>query len=101
MNSIHPNELKIIIDSKKSDYVLLDVRTPEEEREGLIDNSLRLNIMEPSFPAKVMDLDKLKTYYVYCRSGGRSASACQFMEKQGFDAINVSGGILAWNQLKS
>lgn len=79
--------------------IIVDVRTPEEEAEGLIPNSININIMESSFPAKVMDLDKSKTYYVYCRSGGRSVSACQFMEKQGLTTYNLEGGIQAWNSL--
>ena len=79
--------------------VIIDVRTPEEEAEGLIPNSININIMEQSFPAKVMDLDKSKTYYVYCRSGGRSANACQLMEKNGLKAFNLIGGIQAWNSI--
>ncbi|MEQ8908499.1 MAG: rhodanese-like domain-containing protein [Vicingaceae bacterium] len=77
--------------------VIIDVRTPEEEAEGLIENSVNMNLMEQSFPAKVMDLDKSKNYYVYCRSGGRSATACQFMSQQGLSAFNLEGGIQAWN----
>ena len=68
--------------------VIIDVRTPEEEVEGTINGALNINLMESSFPAKIMDLDKSKTYYVYCRSGGRSATACQFMEKNGLTAYN-------------
>lgn len=81
--------------------VLIDVRTPEEEAEGLIPNSTNINLMEQSFPAKVMDLDKSKNYYVYCRSGGRSVSACQFMDNQGLTSFNLLGGIQAWNSFNS
>jgi rhodanese-related sulfurtransferase len=81
--------------------VIIDVRTIEEEAEGLIPNSLNMNIMEPSFPEEIMDLDKSKDYYVYCRSGGRSATACQFMEKQGFTSFNLVGGIGAWNSFNA
>lgn len=81
--------------------VIIDVRTPEEEAEGLIPNSTNMNIMEQSFPAKVMDLDKTKNYYVYCRAGGRSTSACQFMDKQGLKSFNLVGGIQAWNAFNS
>jgi rhodanese-related sulfurtransferase len=81
--------------------VIIDVRTIEEEAEGLIPNSLNINLMEPSFPEKVMDLDKSKDYYVYCRSGGRSATACQFMEKQGLTSFNLVGGIGAWNSFNA
>ena len=81
-----------------SNAVIIDVRTPEEEVEGLIPDSVTINIMEPNFSAKIMELDKTKTYYVYCRSGRRSATACQFMEKQGLTAFNLIGGIQSWNQ---
>lgn len=79
--------------------VIIDVRTPEEEAEGLIPNSININIMDSNFPSKIAELDQTKSYYVYCRSGGRSATACQFMEKQGLTAYNLLGGIQAWNQL--
>jgi len=81
--------------------IIIDVRTPEEENEGLIPNSTNMNVMGQSFPAKIMDLDKSKNYYVYCRSGGRSVSACRFMEKNGLTTYNLLGGIQAWNQYKS
>lgn len=78
--------------------VILDVRQASEEVEGKIDNSININIMSPDFPEKIKSLDKSKNYYVYCRSGGRSSSACGFMESQGLVAHNLAGGIIAWNQ---
>jgi rhodanese-related sulfurtransferase len=42
-------------------------------------------------------LDKSKAYFVYCRSGARSARACAVMQQYGFlIAFNLLGGILAW-----
>ena len=79
--------------------VIIDVRSPQEEVEGLIENSININIMEPGFAEKVKALDSNKNYYVYCRSGGRSSSACGFMQSQGLTAFNLAGGIMAWNQL--
>jgi rhodanese-related sulfurtransferase len=79
--------------------VIIDVRAPAEEVEGLIPNSLNINIMDPSFAQKIAQLDPEKNYYVYCRSGGRSSSACGFMESRGFNAFNLKGGIQAWNQI--
>ena len=38
-------------------------------------------------------LNKNKEYYIICQSGGRSARACSFLKKQGYDVINVSGGV--------
>jgi len=97
MKNLNVQAFKIGLESDKN-AVLLDVRTPEEEAEGLIPNSVRLNLMNPDFPTKVLELDKAKKYYVYCRSGARSNTACQFMEKNGYTAYNLEGGIIAWNQ---
>jgi len=43
-------------------------------------------------------LDELPegTVYVLCHSGGRSAKVTAYLEQQGYDAVNVSGGITAW-----
>ena len=38
-------------------------------------------------------LDKTQPYYVICKSGMRSARACQFLTKQGYEVINVQGGM--------
>ena len=79
--------------------VIIDVRTPEEEIEGMIEGSRNINIMDPSFMSSVMELDKDKNYYVFCRSGNRSGNACRFMEQNGLNAYNLEGGIQAWNEL--
>ena len=43
-------------------------------------------------------LDKSKNYYVYCRSGARSANACAIMNELGFEnAYNLLGGIIEWD----
>lgn len=42
------------------------------------------------------ELDKKKEYIIVCRSGGRSGRAVQFLESYGFRAINMVGGMLAW-----
>jgi rhodanese-related sulfurtransferase len=78
--------------------VVLDVRTPNEWAEGIIENALLINILEPqSFMSEIEKLDKSKNYYVYCRSGGRSEQACQVMSSIGFnEANNLIGGILQW-----
>ncbi|MCG8391113.1 MAG: rhodanese-like domain-containing protein [Cytophagales bacterium] len=78
--------------------VVLDVRTPGEEAEGTIPGAVLINFMDPSFKDEVETLDPSKTYLVHCRSGGRSASACDFMASKGFSNLyNLEGGIQAWN----
>lgn len=79
--------------------VILDVRTENEYNEGSIANSINIDIYEgQGFIAKLEALDKSKNYYVYCRSGARSAKACEVMESLGFEnAYNLLGGILDWD----
>ena len=77
---------------------LLDVRTPEEYEAGHIPEATLININEPeSFIEAVKGLDNTKNYYVYCRSGARSAKACQVMNQMGIEvAKNLLGGFLEW-----
>jgi rhodanese-related sulfurtransferase len=50
------------------------------------------------FEKGIKDLDKSKTYYLYCRSGRRSNSAALMMKKEGFKVFDLKGGILAWEK---
>jgi rhodanese-related sulfurtransferase len=79
--------------------IILDVRTENECDQGIIPNSINIDIYEgPGFIAKVEALDRSKKYYVYCRSGARSAKACEVMKDLGFEyTYNLEGGILGWN----
>jgi rhodanese-related sulfurtransferase len=79
--------------------IILDVRTENECNEGSIANSINIDIYEgQGFIAKLEALDKTKNYYVYCRSGARSAKACEVMDSLGFEnTYNLLGGILEWN----
>ena len=48
------------------------------------------------------ELDKTKSYYVYCRSGGRSGQACMIMNSIGFEkAYNLMGGFMEWQGEKT
>ena len=79
--------------------VILDVRTESEVEEGFIPNALHIDIhMGQGFIDGVNALDKTKNYYVYCRSGGRSAQACAIMNQMcGIEnAYNLLGGFMNW-----
>ncbi|WP_010228736.1 rhodanese-like domain-containing protein [Gillisia marina] len=84
--------------SENKDAVILDVRTEEEFIEGYIPNAKNIDIYKgQGFLDEVEKLDKSKDYYVYCRSGARSAQACALMKQQGFEnASNLMGGITDW-----
>lgn len=81
------------------DSVILDVRTPEEYEEKHIPNSKLINVQDSQkFVDEIQKLDKSKSYYLYCRSGGRSAMAGNIMEQMGFDDVsNLEGGITEWH----
>lgn len=73
--------------------VLLDVRTAGEFAGGTIPGAKNIDFLSPSFGNKVSHLDMDATYYLFCRSGNRSAQACKLMHKMGYDVRNLSGGI--------
>ena len=77
---------------------LLDVRTPEEFKEGHVPNATMLDIRQPeSFMEGVQSMDSSKHYYIYCRSGARSAQACQVMNQMGIEnTYNLLGGFMEW-----
>lgn len=79
--------------------VILDVRTEDECNNGIIPNSINIDIYEGrAFIEKLETLDKSKNFYVYCRSGARSAKACEAMENLGFEnTYNLLGGFLEWD----
>lgn len=78
--------------------VILDVRTPEEWSQGIIPGAIHIDYYKgQGFIEEVAQLDKSKTYYVYCRSGARSGNACNIMGELGFEkAFNLEGGIMEW-----
>ncbi|MBI1226453.1 MAG: rhodanese-like domain-containing protein [Bacteroidetes bacterium] len=78
------------------DAVLLDVRTPSEVAAGKLDGAKNIDFQHPSFMANLSKLDKEKTYFVYCRSGVRSANACRKMHEMGFtNLVNLAGGYIS------
>lgn len=92
---VTPAEFKELINLNEG--ILLDVRTPEEVAEAKINGSVNLNIYDSNFEAEINKLDKNKTVYVYCKSGGRSGNAMDLMKTMGFTKIyNLDGGITSW-----
>ncbi len=90
-------QARALVDQPKPDLVVLDVRTPEEFAQGHLAGAKNLNVMAPDFEQQVAQLDRGKTYLVYCRSGNRSARAVQAMTRLGFTRIShMSQGILGW-----
>jgi len=83
----------------KADFVILDVRTPEEFAEGHIDGAVNLDVQARDFEKKLRVLDRKKSYLVYCRTGNRSRKATVAMEALGFRSIfHMNEGIVRWKQ---
>ncbi len=84
--------------SSDENALILDVRTDMEFSMGKIPNSINIDIYKgQGFIYKIDELDKSKNFYVYCRSGARSAQACNILNNIGIDkAYNILGGIMEW-----
>ncbi|HKJ33809.1 MAG TPA: rhodanese-like domain-containing protein [Balneolales bacterium] len=75
---------------------ILDVRQPNEYRVGNIGGKL---IPLNELPRRIQEIEQYKDHeiIVHCRSGARSARACQILQNHGFsNPKNLAGGILAW-----
>ena len=88
---------KQAISDKKG--VILDVRTPEEFETSRIPDSKNIDFYNPqNFMQEIEKLDKNISYYIYCRTGVRSANSCALMKELGFKkTYNLLGGIVEWN----
>ena len=80
---------------RKEDFVLVDVRNPDEFAISEITGSVKLPL--PDLPQRFQELPKDKLIVLHCKMGGRSARALGFLRGQGFQKLkNVAGGINAW-----
>ena len=76
---------------------LVDVREVEEFETLHLEGAQNLPLSQL---ADIYDqLDKDQLHYVICKSGMRSARACQFLEEHGYKVINVQGGMTAFENL--
>ena len=76
---------------------LVDVREVEEFQTLHLEGAQNLPLSQLTDTYDQLDKDLL--HYVICKSGMRSARACQFLAEQGYDVINVQGGMTAFENL--
>ena len=84
---------------EQGDVLFLDVRTSQEfNYDGSIKNALLIpvNVLEKKIT--LLEYYKDKKIIVYCRSGRRSSLATEFLKKNNFNAVNLDGGYLAWEE---
>ncbi|MBA7635344.1 Thiosulfate sulfurtransferase GlpE [subsurface metagenome] len=78
-------------------FVIIDVRTPEEYASGRIEKAINLDYYSETFADELDKLDKDKTYLIYCRSANRSGKALDMMAELGFaEVYNMLGGMVRW-----
>lgn len=81
------------------DVVVLDVRTAAEFKEGHIERALNIDQAQGDFIQKVKAaVAKGRQIAVYCRSGRRSANAAGKLAAEGYQVVNLKGGIVAWKE---
>ncbi|NSC22767.1 rhodanese-like domain-containing protein [Streptomyces albus subsp. chlorinus] len=101
MNALPGQVPQIDAASVPADALLLDVREDDEWAAGHAEGALHIPMSE--FVARQGELterlgsrDGAERVYVVCRVGGRSAQVAAYLAQQGVDAVNVDGGMLAW-----
>ena len=95
IQEITVQELKRIMDTQPLDLCLVDVRETEEWEIARIEGAILkpLSILGNNY----QDIPRDKKVIVYCKMGGRSAHAVQFLREKGYDNVmNLQGGIQAW-----
>lgn len=101
VKTIDSGEAHVLIEKNKDnpDFVILDVRTAEEYSQGHLKDSAIIDYKSETFDEEVGQLDKSKTYLVYCRTGRRSNEAAEKMTEAGFvDVYHLDGGITEWQE---
>ena len=93
MKTLAAKELQRKLESGEAVNVI-DVREDDEIAKGKIPAAAHIPLGD--IPNRLDELNKNEHYYIVCRSGGRSGRACDYLEDLGYQATNVSGGMLAW-----
>ena len=101
MQEITVQELKQLLDGEARDFVLLDVRNPNEYQIAQIPGSVLIPLSEienGQGVEKVKQVLNGSRLIAHCKFGSRSAKALGILKDAGIDGINVKGGISAWSK---
>ena len=90
---VSPVEFK----EKSQNQTIVDIRTPQEYKQGHLKNAVNINLFDRSFLEEIDKLDKSEPVFIYCRSGNRTSSASKKMKNLGFEQVyDLKGGISNW-----
>lgn len=78
----------------KVPHLLVDVRTPNEFKEGHIAGAVNIDLQQLS--RRLDELPHDQPIVLYCRSGSRSATAANLLTQAGYDNVYDLGGVIAW-----
>ncbi|MDY6966394.1 MAG: rhodanese-like domain-containing protein [Halobacteriota archaeon] len=101
LEDITPKEAYELIKNRSGDedFVILDVRTPEEFADGHIEGAIIIDFNSENFGDEIGKLNRNATYLLYCRTARRSSLALDIMEDLGFTEVyNMEGGIVRWEE---
>ena len=96
---LNPGEALALIQENKDNpnFLILDIRTPEEYAEGHLAGAVDLDFYAETFRESLAKLDRAGRYLVYCRSGARTKKAMEIMVELGFQEIYIlAGGLNSW-----
>ena len=92
-SDLSPQEFKAQLDATNG--TVIDCRTAGECAAGTWPGAQQLDWLGGDFQNALSGLDKSGTYFLYCRSGSRSAQATRFMKAHGFTDVHNVGGYSA------
>lgn len=87
---VNPEELA----EQRDDVQLLDVREPEEWQAGHIEGAVHIPLGELN--ARVGEIARDRRVVCVCRVGSRSQAVADALNRAGFEAENLDGGMVAW-----
>ncbi len=90
---------KLIKYQGNDNFIILDVRAPWEYSKEHIVGAKNLDFTDPDFEKKLSEIDKRKTYFIYCKFGIRGNKVMNLMRNSGFTHVyNILGGLEEWKR---
>jgi rhodanese-related sulfurtransferase len=95
VEEINNQQLTQLMEDKE--IQLVDVRTPEEVSQGIIEGAQNIDFRNADFKSNISELDKKKPIVVYCGAGIRSSKSATLLQELGFEEIyDLTGGFNQW-----
>ncbi|MEY2460668.1 MAG: hypothetical protein QOG30_2498 [Acidimicrobiaceae bacterium] len=79
---------------RETEVALVDVREPDEYENFHVPGARLIPLAD--VPERIEEIPDDQRVYVICATGARSARAVEFLNRQGYDTVNVAGGSKAW-----